>query len=219
MHLIQLAVSLSSFKVRAALKLKGLDLPLEDPPGGTYRSEAFRAVNPAGTIPTLVDGDFWLAESDAIIDYLDDVGAGRPLRPTEFRAAARARMVSRWVDFRIDPQLRRLFPHVAPDARDEAEVRRVDEALAMGLELISRGLDAEGPFACGRQPSVADCGLLACMIWLDAMKAPLSLRAEADGRLAGVIAALEAVPALTSEAAAYRALAAEWVRARSHRAR
>lgn len=215
MHLIQLDISLTSFKLRLALKLKGLDLPLHDPPGGTYRSDAFRAINPAGTIPTLVDGNFWLAESDAIIDYLDDIGAGQPLRPDNPRDAARARMVSRWIDFRIDAPIRRLFAHVAPAGRDAAVVRAISDDLGAGLGLIEKGLDSHGPFCCGARPSIADCGLLACGVWLEALSDPLSLAASPGERFARVAIAMGAAPALADDVVAYRRLVEGWVAARS----
>ncbi len=110
MILYELPISLSSFKLRLALRLKGVTIEKREPPGGSYRSEAYRAINPAGTIPALVDGRGLLAESDAIIDYLDDLGLGRPLRPADPWLAAQHRMLSRWCDFTLDPAVRRLFP-------------------------------------------------------------------------------------------------------------
>jgi glutathione S-transferase len=219
MRLIQLDISLTSFKVRLALKLKGLDLPLEDPPGGTYRSDAFRALNPAGTIPTLIDGDFWLAESDAIVEHLDDIGAGLRLRPDDPREAARARMLSRWIDFRIDAPLRRLFAHVAPASRNEGVVASIAQELAAGLRLVEEGIDPHGPFCCGPRPSIADCALLACGVWLEALSGPLShqaaLQAAAGVRAARAMAAMGAEPAIREELALYRRLAAGWAEARS----
>lgn len=45
---------------------------------GEGRAPAFLAINPAGKVPALVDGDFVLTESNAILGYLDEVfGAGR----------------------------------------------------------------------------------------------------------------------------------------------
>ena len=40
--------------------------------GGANRTKAFRALNPKEKIPVLVDGDFVLSESAAIVTYLGD---------------------------------------------------------------------------------------------------------------------------------------------------
>lgn len=211
MHLIQLAISMSSFKVRLALRLKDLDLPLEDPPGGTYRSDAFRALNPAGTIPALVDGDFWLAESDAIVEYLDDIGAGMPLRPAAHREAARARMLSRWVDFRLDPAVRQLFPQIAPKTRDGEAVKQIDERLAASLGLLDGAMDHAGPFAGGAEPSLADCGLVACLVWIEALRPALALRAAPGPALLRVLDAMSTDRRTRQVMAAYRAIVKDWL--------
>jgi glutathione S-transferase len=211
MRLIQLAVSMSSFKVRLALRLKELELPLEDPPGGTYRSEAFRAINPAGTIPALVDGDFWLAESDAIVDYLDDIGAGNRLRSDDPRQAARARMLSRWVDFRLDPAVRRLFPNIAPKTRDLDALKQADESLAVSLHLIEGALDRVGPFACGKQPAIADCGLCACLVWLEALSSPLAIDAAPGPRLMRLVGTMTIDRRTAHEVGEYRLMVKDWV--------
>lgn len=211
MRLIQLAVSMSSFKVRLALRLKELELPIEDPPGGTYRSEAFRAINPAGTIPTLVDGDFWLAESDTVIDYLDDIGAGKRLRPDDPREAARARMLSRWIDFRLDPAVRRLFPNIAPKTRDPEALKQVDESLAASLALIEGALDRVGPFTCGEQPTIADCGLCACLVWLEALRPVLALRAAPGTSLLRLVEAMAAERRTARAVEDYRAIVKDWL--------
>lgn len=214
MHLIQLPLSLSCFKVRLALALKELDIPLEDPPGGTYRSDAFKAINPAGTIPALVDGDFWLAESDAIIEYLDDIGAARPLRSADPRSAARARMLSRWVDFRLDPAVRRLFPNMAPKSRDLDALKQADESLAAGLSLIEGLLDGAGPFACGADASIADCGLVACLVWHEALRSPLAIKSTAGPRMTQVVKAMEAERRTAREIESYRTIVKDWLASR-----
>lgn len=211
MRLIQLAISMSSFKVRLGLRLKELDLPLEDPPGGTYRSEAFRALNPAGTIPALVDGDFWLAESDAIVEYLDDIGAGSQLRPEAPREAARARMLSRWVDFRLDPAVRQLFPNIAPKSRDSEALKQIDERLSASLGLMEGAMDPVGPFAGGAQPSLADCGLVACLVWLEALRPALALRAAPGPALLRVQDAMSMDHRTKPEMERYRAIVSDWL--------
>jgi glutathione S-transferase len=57
---------------------------------GDTRKPEFVALNPRHTVPTLVDGDFVLYESNAITAYLDDAypGRGAPLFPGDARMRA-----------------------------------------------------------------------------------------------------------------------------------
>lgn len=58
------------------------------------RTPEFIALNPHGKVPVLVDGDFVLSESQAIMAYLADKTPGQTLYPTELRARAD---VNRWM--------------------------------------------------------------------------------------------------------------------------
>src|SRR5437660_8241952 len=57
---------------------------------GDTRKPEFVALNPRHTVPTLVDGDFVLYESNAITAYLDDAypGRGAPLFPGDAKTRA-----------------------------------------------------------------------------------------------------------------------------------
>jgi len=60
-----------------------------------YRDRAF-----TGKVPALVHGDFWLTESSAIIEYVEDVfpAPSHPaVLPSEPLARARARQVMAWI--------------------------------------------------------------------------------------------------------------------------
>lgn len=212
MRLYHLPVSLYSFKVRLGLALMGATVELAEPPGGSYRSDAYRAVVPAGTVPALADGDFHLVESDVVLDYVEAIGAPSRLTPSDPRRAARARMLSRWHDLRLEPALRRLFPHVAPAGRDADAVAAADRAMQAAFALIDTAIDPTGPFAAGPAPTVADCGFAATLVWLEALSAPLGLAARPGPRLAATAAAFRAEPRVAAEFAAYPGLVEAWVR-------
>ncbi len=215
MHLYQLPVSLYSFKVRLALRLMRLDIELRDPPGGGYRSKEFAAINPAGTIPFLVDGPLALAESDAIIEYLDEAGSGAPWRSNEPRRRARDRMLSRRCDFGLEPAVRRLFPLVAPPAREGAPVAELAAAVDARRVAIECELDADGPFASGGEPGLADCGLTAVALWIEAL-ARIGLLAPAKlERTDRLVAAMADHSACREEVAAYRRAVARWAEEKS----
>ncbi|MDX1383414.1 MAG: glutathione S-transferase family protein [Thermoanaerobaculia bacterium] len=78
-----------------AKDLLGLDLEtelLDLTQGGTHTPE-YTALNPNELMPTLVDGDFVLWESNAISQYLCDQVEGQTLLPTDARGRAD---VTRW---------------------------------------------------------------------------------------------------------------------------
>jgi glutathione S-transferase len=207
MLIYQLPISLYCFKLRLALRLKGVEIGMMVPPGGSYRSPEYAAINPAGTIPALVDGAFWLAESDAIIEYLDDLDLGAPLRSPDLRLRARDRMLSRWCDMRLEPAVRRLFPQINPSRRDPAAVPDVDATIGAALAVMEKGLDADGPFACGPAPGLTDCGLTATLVWLEALTVTLALNARPGPRLLRSLRALSEDLRTRDEVSAYRALA------------
>lgn len=78
-----------------AFDVRTLDLASQE-----NRGEAYARVLPTRRIPTLVHGDFQLAESSAITEYLDELlpaPAHKRLYPQELRARARARQVQAWL--------------------------------------------------------------------------------------------------------------------------
>ena len=77
--------SSASFRVRIALNLKGISY---DPvvvrlPTGEQLGSDFMAVNPQGLVPAWVDENGVLAQSLAIIEYLDEKYPDTPLMPKE----------------------------------------------------------------------------------------------------------------------------------------
>jgi glutathione S-transferase len=86
----------SSINVRKVLwtcEEIGRPFVLEEPVLG---SAEFRALNPNGLMPVIVDGDFVLWESNTIIRYLVNDASAANLLPQEPRARAH---VERWIDW------------------------------------------------------------------------------------------------------------------------
>src|SRR5689334_3643690 len=85
--------SSASYRVRIALALKGLDyeyLPVNIvKDGGQQFSSEYRALNPQARVPLLVDGDFVLAQSLAILEYLESRFPQPALVPADARQRAR----------------------------------------------------------------------------------------------------------------------------------
>lgn len=87
--------STTSFRVRAALNLKGFDCRIVpvDLVAGAQRQADYMELNPIGGVPTLVlDDGTALTQSLAILDYLDATRPEPPLLPAD--PAVRARVLA-----------------------------------------------------------------------------------------------------------------------------
>jgi len=85
--------------VFVGLREKGLafDVEVLDLAAGDQREAGFARQSLTQRVPTLVDGDFSLSESTAILEYLDDTQPGPDLLPRETKQRARARQVQAWL--------------------------------------------------------------------------------------------------------------------------
>ncbi len=123
---------------------------------GEQRRPEFLALNPHGKIPVLVDGDFVLAESDAILWYLGERFPGARLLPgAGDLASAQARaLVLQWCDFAstglsqtyVDIYIHKI--KAAPDQQvswiGDAAMQKMDRLLA-----VMDGVLATRPFLAG----------------------------------------------------------------------
>jgi glutathione S-transferase len=88
-------ISGNTYKVRLLLRQLAISHQVVrlDMAAGAVRTPEFRKVNPFGRVPYIVDGDFGLAESNAILLYL---ARGTPLLPADARSQA---LVHQWMFF------------------------------------------------------------------------------------------------------------------------
>jgi maleylacetoacetate isomerase len=160
--------SSAAFRVRIALALKGLSA--EAVPvhlrKGEQRDAAFRAVNPQGLVPALVDNGATLTQSLAIVEYLDEVYPAPPLLPASpaDRAWVRALAMSVACDIHPVQNLRVLNYLRAQFAADDAVVRSwCQHWIAIGfegLETMLAGDARTGAFCVGDAPGLADICLI-----------------------------------------------------------
>lgn len=94
-----LFVSPYAMSVFVALHEKGLDFDLLelDLEAGEQHHAGFAQLSLTQRVPTLVHGDFVLAESSAITEYLDEAFAQATLYPREIQARATARQIQAWL--------------------------------------------------------------------------------------------------------------------------
>jgi glutathione S-transferase/maleylpyruvate isomerase len=163
-------VSLYSAKLRLVLRAKGLNWE-ERPPDGGYGSAEWLARIPSGNLPVLVHGDLTIADSEAAAEYLNEVFPDPALLPADPAARAQMRMRGRFHDTRLEPELRRLFPHIRPARRDAAAVAAQAAALQLRLDQLGRLLDEAPALDFG----LGDCGLVVTVHWLDVLNPALGL--------------------------------------------
>jgi glutathione S-transferase len=162
------AASIYCAKVRLALAMKDMAV-VEVPPPGGYRSSAYRAMVPQGTVPAIDHDGFILWESDAIIEYLDDIAPEVPLLPSDIRLRAKARAMSRFLDIRVEPAARSLFPLVGSGERNARS-----DALDAALRILEAQADPR-PLLSGAAMSLPDCGCLPLFCVIDLLERELSL--------------------------------------------
>ncbi len=90
----------SSWSMRPWVLMKQLGLPFEEhklrlafAPNSAFKRELVH-FTPAGRVPVLLDDDFAVWDSLAIIEYLHDKFPGRGIWPEDMRLRARARSIS-----------------------------------------------------------------------------------------------------------------------------
>jgi len=139
-------------------RIKGVDLPQADLPGGRPSSPEYKLFTPIGKIPSLdVDGKC-IPESETICEYLEDVYPDKPGLPADPFGRAQSRTISRIVDLYMAPISGELARQVNPANRDPAVVEKNTEALNKVWTYLEHFM-GDGPYAVGNEPTLGDCAL------------------------------------------------------------
>ncbi len=149
-----------SIRVLWTLRELGVDFEFVNVnlPAGENRRPEFLGLNRAGKLPVLVDGDFVLAESVAIVLYLAEKYPEKGLLPAEPRARAQ---VHQWLLFtatELEQPLWRIARHTSLYPKEKRVPGEVPIAsqdfkdMAVVMEEHMRGR----PFLVGERATVAD---------------------------------------------------------------
>ena len=143
MKLLTHPVSLFPLRVAIALHEKGVsyDGVLTDP--GEAAPE-FLGMNPFGQIPVLVDGDITIAESMAILEYLEEKFPEPALAPSDLRQRAEMRQLMGWsTDYWYAHWRNWLAPRIGGDGSwSEESVEAARAGLCLHLDLLERNLES-----------------------------------------------------------------------------
>jgi glutathione S-transferase len=180
----------SSINVRKVLWLAAeLDLPIEhearwgEP--GTLAAPEYRALNPNGLVPVIVDNDFVLWESNAICRYLASREHRDDLYPTDLRARA---IVEQWMDWQTT-QLNIAWRYAflalvrrTPPEPDPGAIADSTAAWHRHMAILDARLVRTGAWVAGERFTLADLVLgLSTHRWLST---PLDRRPELPAVLA-----------------------------------
>ena len=160
--------SSASFRVRIALNLKGIlyDSVVIGLPKGEQSGGDFMAVNPQGLVPAWADENGVLAQSLAIMEYIDEKYPGTPLMPKDLAGRARVRALAQLIACEIHPLNNlRVLKYL------KAEVKQTEDQVntwyrhwvAQGLAMLERQLvldNTPGSYMHGDTPGLADCCLV-----------------------------------------------------------
>jgi glutathione S-transferase len=151
---------------------------------GDTRKPEFLALNPRHRVPVLVDADFVLYESNAIVEYLDEAypATGASLFPGDVRMRALVRRlimeVDAYFDDAIDPLTTQAFSK-KPEERDPRQISDGRKAVVDELALFTKAMQGEylvGPL------SAADFALYPMVAFLQRCELKLP-DLDADGML------------------------------------
>jgi glutathione S-transferase len=152
-------------KVLVAVNEKGI--AFEHRPVGFHAPDpAFRAASPMGKIPAMEDAGYRLADSSAILDYLELRYPEPALVPKDPQAAARARWFDKFGECELTRQVlvpfveRILKPRLFKVEGDEALAQRTVET---GLPPLFDYLEAQidGPYLVAGRFGIADIAVAA----------------------------------------------------------
>ena len=150
-------------KVIWACDEMGLPFEREDVGGpfGRNKDPEYLALNPNGTVPTIVEDGFALWESNAIVRYLASQHGLGTLCPKDSHERARADQWMDWQQTVVGPAIFPVFFNLVrlkPEERDMNAVKVGRDKLAAALAILDKQL-AKNSFIVGPRLTMADIPL------------------------------------------------------------
>ena len=138
----------------------GLEYEREDVGGkfGGNREPGYLAMNPTGLVPTLVEDDFVLWESNAITRYLCEKYGHGSLFPADPRVRATADTWMDWQQTTCAPMMLPVFWGLVRTPEAERDYDRINAGIERGYEvwgMLDRHLEGR-PFVAGDELTMGD---------------------------------------------------------------
>jgi maleylpyruvate isomerase len=158
----------TSHRLRIVLNLKGLnyDYVAVDLRKNEHMGAAYKALNPQGLVPALVDGDHVLTQSVAIIEWLEERYPSPALLPTDINDRAHVRALAAIVGCDIHPvNNKRILDTLRTSfGADDAAINQwCSKWISDGFDAYEALLTADtrrAGFSFGSTPSLADAYLI-----------------------------------------------------------
>lgn len=164
-------------RVTSTIAHLGLDVEIVDPGMAGLKVPEYLKINPNGKVPVLVDGDFMLWESRAIMQYVASKKPGNSLWPND---AKRQADIARWQfwesshlskgtgAFAFEKLFKRIFMKQEPD---EAALKVGEKEFHTFAPVLNAQLETH-PFVTGAELTLADFSVGACFSYAEASGLP-----------------------------------------------
>lgn len=168
-------------RVKMALRLKGI--PFEEVRAAPSTDEAYLKINPLGVIPTLEVDGFFFAETQPVLEYLEEKFTDTVmLLPGAAADRHRVRQLVNYIDIHMDKPIRILRDYHTrdagtPPALKEIVLRELTQAV-QSFNAVARF----APYVAGNEISLADCAAYCTIPWF----ALLAERHLGENPLAGI---------------------------------
>jgi glutathione S-transferase len=138
LYIDSFSISPYAFSVYVALEEKGVPYVWKTVslPDKQHHRPEYREASITGRVPAIDHDGFWLAESAAIVDYLDDVFVAPQYKralPEDIKQRARARMVMDWIRSDLMPIREERSTHTMFYARADKPLSAEGQAAAHRL--------------------------------------------------------------------------------------
>jgi len=164
--------SLATFRVRAALNLKGVPYRenIVDLSKGEQFEQPYQSLNPQNVLPLLEHNGLRLSQSLAIVEYINEVWPQDSLLPLDAAGKARVRSLAQIAIADVHPLI---VPRVRNYLEQEyglsepARLKWVRHWFGKGTQAIEARLEADdlsGLYAHGDQVSIADLALVSHVV-------------------------------------------------------